>query len=175
MPKPNPIEPSDPSDFASTSPLTVNFDQTLRCQICKDFFDPPMITSCCHAFCSLCIRQALSTDGRCPICRQGDQPSKLRRNWSVQEVVATWKDVREVILTQLKRENDMRKKQDDEHLRRQDEAVVSARAEEAAKEQSKKRKRDVELTRESSNSRYPKRTSKSESSNTTALAINTKS
>lgn len=69
--------------LASFAPL----DAALRCQVCKDFYNTPMITSCSHTFCSLCIRRCLSTDGKCPTCRQGDQPSKLRRNWTVQELV----------------------------------------------------------------------------------------
>ncbi|KAL8666344.1 MAG: hypothetical protein Q9202_001615 [Teloschistes flavicans] len=46
-----------------------------------------MITSCSHTFCSLCIRRCLTNDGKCPVCRSNDQELRLRRNWTVQEIV----------------------------------------------------------------------------------------
>ncbi|SMY27790.1 unnamed protein product [Zymoseptoria tritici ST99CH_1A5] len=70
-------------DFAS-------LETALHCQICKEFYDTPMITSCNHTFCSKCIRTSLSADGKCPACRSPDQASKLRNNWAVQEVVSTF-------------------------------------------------------------------------------------
>lgn len=88
-------EVTDSTDWLAT-PL-VSFaplDAALRCQVCKDFYNTPMITSCSHTFCSLCIRRCLSTDGKCPTCRQGDQPSKLRRNWTVQELVDAFASAR---------------------------------------------------------------------------------
>ena len=93
------FEVSDPSDWLQ-SPLSQlgPVEQALRCQVCKDFFDTPMITSCSHTFCSLCIRRCLTTDGRCPACRTQDQAMKLRANSTVQELVETFKIARPVIL-----------------------------------------------------------------------------
>ncbi|KIX92385.1 uncharacterized protein Z520_11859 [Fonsecaea multimorphosa CBS 102226] len=70
--------------LAALAPL----DSSLRCQVCKDYFTTPMMTSCSHTFCSLCIRRCLSQEGRCPACREADQEIKLRRNWAVEEMVA---------------------------------------------------------------------------------------
>ncbi|KIW87858.1 DNA repair protein rad18 [Cladophialophora bantiana CBS 173.52] len=70
--------------LAALAPL----DSSLRCQVCKDYFTTPMMTSCSHTFCSLCIRRCLSQEGRCPACRDADQEIKLRRNWAVEELVA---------------------------------------------------------------------------------------
>lgn len=90
---------SDSTDWLPTSlPLLAPLDSALRCQVCKDFYDTPMITSCSHTFCSLCIRKCLSSDGRCPACREQDQASKLRRNWTVQEVVDSFKMARPQVL-----------------------------------------------------------------------------
>ncbi|QIW98892.1 hypothetical protein AMS68_004410 [Peltaster fructicola] len=85
----------DSTDWLGT-PLAglSSLENALHCQICKEFFDTPMITSCSHTFCSKCIRTALSTDGCCPACRTQDQASKLRNNWQLQEVVATFVDAR---------------------------------------------------------------------------------
>lgn len=79
-------EVSDPTDWLGT-PLAslMQVEQSLRCHVCKEFFNSPLITSCSHTFCSLCIRRALNTDGKCPLCRATDQESKLRGNWAVRE------------------------------------------------------------------------------------------
>jgi E3 ubiquitin-protein ligase RAD18 len=85
----------DPSDWLHTSlPQLTSLESALRCQVCKDFFDSPMITSCSHTFCSLCIRRCLTNDGRCPACRSPDQEIRLRRNGSVQEVVDAFQHAR---------------------------------------------------------------------------------
>jgi E3 ubiquitin-protein ligase RAD18 len=95
-----PVEPvSDSTDWLST-PLSAlaPLESSLRCQVCKDFFETPMVTSCSHTFCSLCIRRYLSQEGKCPACRQNDQESKLRRNWVVEELVTNFKDSRKGLL-----------------------------------------------------------------------------
>lgn len=76
--------------LAAFAPL----ESALRCQVCKDFFDTPMMTSCSHTFCSLCIRRCFAADGRCPTCRAADQDSKLRRNWTAQELVDSFQAAR---------------------------------------------------------------------------------
>lgn len=89
----------DPTDWLSTSiPSFANLEAPLHCQICKEFYDTPMITSCNHTFCSRCIRTSLSQDGKCPACRTSDQASKLRNNWALQEVVAAFVGAREEAL-----------------------------------------------------------------------------
>lgn len=89
----------DSTDWLNT-PLSkvAPLESALRCQVCKDFFDNPVITSCSHTFCSLCIRRCLSSEGKCPTCRGSDQEVRLRRNWAVQELVDTFKDARADIL-----------------------------------------------------------------------------
>ena len=90
---------ADSSDWLQTSLSQLGpVEQALRCQVCKDFFDTPMITSCSHTFCSLCIRRCFTTDGRCPACRTQDQAIKLRANSTVQELVDAFKGARPVVL-----------------------------------------------------------------------------
>ncbi|KAJ4419388.1 E3 ubiquitin-protein ligase rad18 [Gnomoniopsis sp. IMI 355080] len=90
---------SDPSDWLGT-PLSSlrEVEQSLRCHVCKDFFNSPMITSCSHTFCSLCIRRALNTDGKCPLCRTTDQESKLRGNWAIREAAEAFMHSRKAML-----------------------------------------------------------------------------
>ncbi|KAK6431890.1 E3 ubiquitin-protein ligase rad18 [Oleoguttula sp. CCFEE 5521] len=67
----------DSTDWLGT-PLSslADVENALHCQICKEFYDTPMITSCHHTFCSKCIRTSLSADGRCPACRASDQATR---------------------------------------------------------------------------------------------------
>ncbi|KKZ67630.1 DNA repair protein rad18 [[Emmonsia] crescens] len=89
----------DSTDWLST-PLSqlARVESALRCQVCKDFFENPVITSCSHTFCSLCIRRCLSTEGKCPACRTADQELKLRRDWAMQEMVDSFKLARPSVL-----------------------------------------------------------------------------
>jgi E3 ubiquitin-protein ligase RAD18 len=79
---------SDSTDWLDT-PLAslAPIDASLRCQVCKDFYKTPMITSCSHTFCSLCIRRCLANDGKCPACRTTEQENKLRSNWAIEGLV----------------------------------------------------------------------------------------
>lgn len=87
------------TDWLSTplSPL-MHVEEAFRCQVCKDFYTSPMLTSCNHTFCSLCIRRALAADGKCPLCRAGDQESKLRGNWALREAVDAFTKARKALL-----------------------------------------------------------------------------
>ncbi|KAI4171821.1 MAG: hypothetical protein LQ348_006858 [Seirophora lacunosa] len=91
---------ADPSDWLnSTAPKLAPVDSALRCQVCKDFYDTPMITSCSHTFCSLCIRRCLTSDGKCPTCRAPDQELRLRRNWTVHEIVDAFQVARPSLMS----------------------------------------------------------------------------
>ncbi|KAM0273569.1 hypothetical protein ACHAQH_008267 [Verticillium albo-atrum] len=85
----------DSTDWLSTPLAALTpVEAALRCQVCKDFYKTPMLTSCSHTFCSLCIRHALSNDGRCPLCRNTDQELKLRNNWALDEIVDAFQKAR---------------------------------------------------------------------------------
>ncbi|KAK4240381.1 hypothetical protein C8A03DRAFT_42098 [Achaetomium macrosporum] len=89
----------DSTDWLGT-PLAclMQVEQAFRCHVCKDFYSSPMITSCNHTFCSICIRRCLSVDGKCPLCRASDQESKLRGNWALREAVDAFVQSRDVVL-----------------------------------------------------------------------------
>lgn len=89
----------DSTDWLATPvPGLGAVESALRCQICKDFYTTPMLTSCNHTFCSICIRRALAHDGKCPLCRASEQESKLRSNWSMEEVVGAFAKTRKALL-----------------------------------------------------------------------------
>ncbi|KAK0645528.1 hypothetical protein B0T16DRAFT_328734 [Cercophora newfieldiana] len=93
------VDVSDSTDWLGT-PLAAlaPVESAFRCELCKDFYNSPMITSCNHTFCSICIRRCLSQEGKCPLCRATDQESKLRGNWAMREAVEAFKQARDQIL-----------------------------------------------------------------------------
>lgn len=97
----------DSTDWLDTPlSLVAPLESSLRCQVCKDFFDNPVVTSCSHTFCSLCIRRCLSSEGKCPVCRCSDQETKLRRNWAVQELVEAFNNARPGVLDLARKARD---------------------------------------------------------------------
>ncbi|KAH6889116.1 hypothetical protein B0T10DRAFT_487391 [Thelonectria olida] len=101
------IDVPDSTDWLST-PLSglAAVESALRCEVCKDFYKTPMITSCCHTFCSLCIRRALSNDGKCPLCRASDQQPRLRSNWAMEETVEAFVKARTATLDLARRRDE---------------------------------------------------------------------
>jgi len=97
----------DSTDWLNT-PLEdfAHLESALHCQICKEFYDTPMTTSCSHTFCSRCIRTSLTADGKCPACRTNDQANKLRNNWALQEVVAAFLAARPVAIGVARKEQE---------------------------------------------------------------------
>lgn len=94
------------SDWKTTKlPKLSQLDSLLRCLICKDFLKAPVITSCNHTFCSQCIRQHLMSVSRCPLCKNEQFESNLKRNILLAEIVACYESVRpDVIELATKRE-----------------------------------------------------------------------
>jgi E3 ubiquitin-protein ligase RAD18 len=96
---PSNAEVPDPTDWVGTPLASLSsLESALQCHVCKELFKTPMITSCLHTFCSLCIRRCLSQDGRCPACRTGDQESKLRMNLAMEECVNVYQKQRADLL-----------------------------------------------------------------------------
>jgi E3 ubiquitin-protein ligase RAD18 len=94
-----PFEVHDSTDWLETPLKCLKaVEEAFRCQVCRDFFNSPMLTSCNHTFCSLCIRKCLSVDGKCPTCRAGDQVTKLRGNWSLRDAVDAFTSSRKTVL-----------------------------------------------------------------------------
>ncbi|XP_017887831.1 E3 ubiquitin-protein ligase RAD18-like [Ceratina calcarata] len=59
----------------------------LLCGICYDFMDTPVITSCSHSYCSLCIRKYLHYKTQCPACFSETFEKDLRKNKVLDEII----------------------------------------------------------------------------------------
>ena len=93
------MDKDDPYYWKHTSlPEVHQLDAQLRCLICKDYFKAPVMTSCCHTFCSRCIRRHISLEQSCPACRQRESESSLRRNPVVEELVQSFFELRPRLL-----------------------------------------------------------------------------
>ncbi|KAF2273033.1 DNA repair protein rad18 [Westerdykella ornata] len=89
----------DSTDWLRTSlPLFAPLESSLRCEVCKEFYSNPVITTCSHTFCSLCVRRAISVDGKCPACKAACQADRLVPNFALREVVGRWVEAREAAL-----------------------------------------------------------------------------
>ena len=89
----------DPTDWLDTPVQDLTrLESALHCQICKDIYTTPMITTCNHTFCSLCIRKCLTEGGKCPACRETIDKEKLKNSWVVQDVVDAFRLARPAIL-----------------------------------------------------------------------------
>ncbi|KAF2855791.1 DNA repair protein rad18 [Plenodomus tracheiphilus IPT5] len=85
----------DSTDWLSTSlPGFEPVEAALRCEVCKEFLTNPVITSCSHTFCSICIRRCIAADGKCPSCKTGCSSDKLTPNIAVREVVMRFQEAR---------------------------------------------------------------------------------
>lgn len=91
---------TDSTDWLST-PLSgfAAVESGLRCRVCRDFYRTPMLTTCLHTFCSVCIRRALANDGKCPACRAPEQESKLRWVGALDDVLDAFVKVRSTMLS----------------------------------------------------------------------------
>lgn len=98
---------TDASDFAQTTiPQLAQLDNLLRCHICKEFLRTPVLTPCGHTFCSLCIRQYLRQDPKCPLCLNELRESSLRSEFLVGEIVEIHKSSRQALIDSLKDRTD---------------------------------------------------------------------
>lgn len=93
---------SDPTDFP-TNELR-QLDASLRCTICGEFYDAPVILACGHCFCSLCIREHTVRETRCPNCRKSTTEAHFRLNPALEEAVEAWKRSRPIVLRLSKEE-----------------------------------------------------------------------
>jgi E3 ubiquitin-protein ligase RAD18 len=99
---------SDPTDFEDASLRAL--DMAIRCPVCKEVVNNPVMTPCGHSFCSLvgsccrcialglmcaqCIRSALCATPECPSCREKCTEGLLKRNTMLAEVVQAYNSAR---------------------------------------------------------------------------------
>lgn len=102
-------------DIAGTQSSALElFENTLCCSICRQKYESPVILSCGHSFCSLCIRRNIDEDSHCPECRAPAQTSQLRPNKAVEDIVAGFRSVRNLIASGVAARSSADKEQDEQ-------------------------------------------------------------
>ncbi|SCV04019.1 LAME_0H15104g1_1 [Lachancea meyersii CBS 8951] len=90
---------TDPRDYRKTViPELQDIDTLLRCNICKGFLKTPVLTPCGHTFCSLCIREYLNREQKCPLCLAELRESMLKSEFLVNEIAASYTKLRPKLL-----------------------------------------------------------------------------
>jgi E3 ubiquitin-protein ligase RAD18 len=93
------FEITESTDWKATKlPSLEQLDFSLRCQICKEFLTAPLLTSCGHSFCSLCIRRTIPHKSECPVCRTQQSEGSLRKNPALEDVVQAFVKARKLIM-----------------------------------------------------------------------------
>ncbi|PLW42909.1 hypothetical protein PCANC_17756 [Puccinia coronata f. sp. avenae] len=112
-----------PQDFPPELRALSTLDSTLRCPVCKELYQAPVIIhiqKCCHTFCSSCIRTCFNNNSnnhkigatglggvgnsqRCPICKVEAQEEKIKPVPTLESAVICWEDAREEIFKLIAR------------------------------------------------------------------------
>lgn len=109
----NTFDLPDSTDWLTTSlPAFESVEAALRCEVCKEFYANPVITSCSHTFCSICIRRCIATDGKCPSCKSACSSDKLSPNLAVREVVGRFQEVRGSALELARKEKEKEREEE---------------------------------------------------------------
>ena len=69
----------DTESWPPSYPELKEIEDILRCGICHGPINTPVLTSCAHAYCSLCIRRWLIHKQVCPVCSEDLYESSLRK------------------------------------------------------------------------------------------------
>ncbi|KAF2121445.1 hypothetical protein BDV96DRAFT_538180 [Lophiotrema nucula] len=97
----------DSTDWIATSlPSFEPLEASLRCEVCKEFYNNPVITQCAHTFCSICIRRCITADGKCPACKSGVSSERLVPNIAVREIVKKFQEARPKALDLARHKHD---------------------------------------------------------------------
>ncbi|XP_057336488.1 E3 ubiquitin-protein ligase RAD18-like [Microplitis mediator] len=71
-----------------------SIENLLKCKICYDYLDTPVITPCSHNYCSLCIRKYLHYKTRCPLCFHELFENQLSPNRILEDILINFVKVR---------------------------------------------------------------------------------
>ncbi|KAF9821589.1 hypothetical protein IEO21_00435 [Rhodonia placenta] len=96
----------DPHDFPppDVAPGLRQLDEALRCEICGDLYDAPMLLNL--SFIDQCLRGTLTEHQQCPKCRQSATEVHMRKNIAVENAVKAWSAARALVLQLSKEEQD---------------------------------------------------------------------
>jgi len=102
---------TDIYDFPEEYGSFRDFDNLLRCPICKEFLHPALfLTDCQHYGCSYCMRKTIRELNICPMCRTKADETKLQKVSLVDDIIKLYKENRKVILELIEFKKNINKK-----------------------------------------------------------------
>lgn len=91
-------------DWPENAQFMKNIERSLRCPICHATMKAPVIlVKCGHSYCSYCIRQSLSVEKTCPLCKQAATEGDIVKNVTVAEITEVFKANRKLMLEMVQR------------------------------------------------------------------------
>ncbi|XP_031435947.1 zinc-binding protein A33-like [Clupea harengus] len=72
--------------------VTENSVEDLSCSVCTDIFKDPVVLSCSHSFCKVCLQQCWRTKGsrECPVCRRRSSRDEPPTNRALRNLCETF-------------------------------------------------------------------------------------
>ncbi|KAJ2226149.1 E3 ubiquitin-protein ligase rad18 [Coemansia sp. RSA 485] len=96
------LDLEDPSDWPTGFEHLRELEKLLRCPVCKEYLETPMVVSSCgHTFCSLCVRRCVVQETRCPSCRAQAAESDLYPNRLVESILREFRSGRPRLLSAI--------------------------------------------------------------------------
>ena len=91
-------------DWPENAQFMKSIERSLRCPICHATKKAPVIlVKCGHSYCSYCIRQSLSMEKTCPLCKQPATEGDIVKNVTVGEITEVFKANRKVMLEMVQK------------------------------------------------------------------------
>ncbi|XP_078075394.1 zinc-binding protein A33-like isoform X2 [Mustelus asterias] len=76
--------------------MATNLDIDLRCPICLEVYQDPVLLRCGHNFCRGCMQRHVDSAEEtpmCPCCRDGFEEDSLYPNWQLSNIIAGLRDL----------------------------------------------------------------------------------
>ncbi|XP_002730542.1 E3 ubiquitin-protein ligase RAD18-like [Saccoglossus kowalevskii] len=97
---------SEKLDLPQSLPELKAIDDSLRCEICFEYFTTALILpTCSHNYCSLCIRRFMNYKSQCPTCQTPVLEPELRNNRVLDNLVKNYLSIRPKLLRSLSDSN----------------------------------------------------------------------
>ncbi|KAJ1643067.1 E3 ubiquitin-protein ligase rad18 [Coemansia erecta] len=96
------IDLEDPSDWPRGFEHLRELEKLLRCPVCKEYLETPMVVSGCgHTFCSLCVRRCIAQETKCPSCRAQTAEGDLYPNRLIESIMREFRNGRLQLLSAI--------------------------------------------------------------------------